>query len=185
MDRGIIIFGVSILFAFLVCSEAPFVKMTNADCKSYNKSWVAIHYCRLKAYSRNKTSLNINATFWEPANNISLKMKMMKKASGYKPFLFDYTIDACEFMRKRNQPFAKILWNLIKDVSTVNHTCPYMGLQMLSDFHHIEFPFPLPTGDYLLLLDWIFDAKPQFATNVYFTFVEDLFTKRTNHRWKN
>jgi len=99
--------------------------MTNAVCKSYNKSWVVVHYCRLKAYSRTKTSLNINATFIEPAKNIYLHMKMMKKANGYKPFLFDYTFDACEFMRRRNQPFAKIVWNMIKNVSTVNHTCPY------------------------------------------------------------
>jgi len=106
--------------------EAPFVKMTNFFCESYNKSWVLIHYCRLKAYSRNKTSLYINATFIEPANNIFVHMKMMKKASGYKPFLFDYNFDACEFMRRRNQPVAKIIWNLIKDVSTVNHTCPYV-----------------------------------------------------------
>ncbi|KAH8254655.1 hypothetical protein KR032_011562, partial [Drosophila birchii] len=167
------------------------VKMTNAVCQSYNKSWVVVHYCRLKAYSRIKTSLNINATFLEPANNIFLHMKMMKKASGYKPFLFDYNFDACQFMRRRNQPFAKIVWNLIKDVSTVNHTCPYVvrllfnfvmfvvqigitfqGLQMVHDFHHIQVPVSLPSGDYLLLLDWIFDGKPQFATNVYFNFVE-------------
>ncbi|XP_044249231.1 uncharacterized protein [Drosophila takahashii] len=179
MDHRFIIVGTSVLVAFL---EAPFVKMTNTVCKSYNKSWVAVHYCRLKAYSRNKTSLNINATFIEPANNISLHMKMLKKASGYKPFLFDYTFDACEFMRRRNQPFAKIIWNLIKDVSTVNHTCPYVGLQMVSDFYRIEVPVGLPTGEYLLLLDWIFDAKPQFATNVYFTFVEDLFPKNSSHR---
>ncbi|EDX08554.1 uncharacterized protein LOC6736068 [Drosophila simulans] len=173
MDRRVAAFAVSVILGFLVCGEAPFVKMTNAVCKSYNKTWVVVHYCRLKAYSRTKTSLNINATFIEPAKNIYLHMKMMKKASGYKPFLFDYTFDACEFMRRRNQPFAKIVWNLIRNVSTVNHTCPYEGLQMLSDFHHIEVPVPLPTGEYLLLLDWIFDFKPQFATNVYFTFVEE------------
>lgn len=45
---------------------------------------------------------------------------------------------------------------------------------MLSDFHHIDVPVPLPSGDYLLLLDWIFDFEPQFATNVYFTFVEGM-----------
>ncbi|XP_017061781.1 uncharacterized protein LOC108101816 [Drosophila ficusphila] len=170
----ILLFGVWVIVAFFVCSEAYFVKMTNAKCKSYNKSWVVVHYCRLKAYSRNKTSLNINATFMEPANNIFIKTKMMKKANGYKPFLFDYTFDACEFMRRRNQPFAKIIWNLIKDVSTVNHTCPYVGLQMVSDFHRIQVPIALPGGDYLLLIDWLFDGKPQFATNVYFMFVEDL-----------
>ncbi|KAH8346379.1 hypothetical protein KR084_008730, partial [Drosophila pseudotakahashii] len=153
--------------------EAPFAKLTNAVCGSYNKSWVSVHYCRLKAYSRNKTSLNVNLTLSEPAYNIFLHLKMLKKASGYKPFLFDYTFDACEFMRRRNQPFAKIVWNMIKDVSTVNHTCPYMGLQAVSDFHRVEIPVPLPSGDYLLLWDWIFNGKKQFCTNVYFNFVEN------------
>ncbi|KAH8339907.1 hypothetical protein KR067_001930, partial [Drosophila pandora] len=153
--------------------ESSFAKMTNAVCESYNVSWVIVHYCRLKAYSRNKTSLHINATFVYPANDIFLRLKVLKKANGYKPFLFDYTFDACQFMKKRNQPFAKMIWNMIKDVSTINHTCPY-GLQMLSDFHHIDIPLPLPGGDYLLLMNWIFDGKPQFATNVYFKFVEDL-----------
>jgi len=55
------------------------------------------------------------------------------------------------------------------------------GLQMVSDFHRIDVPVGLPTGEYLLLLDWIFDGKPQFATNVYFTFEEDLFTKKPTH----
>ncbi|XP_043645034.1 uncharacterized protein LOC122614537 [Drosophila teissieri] len=173
MEQRIVILGVLLIVAFLVCSEAPFVKMTNAVCKSYNQSWVVVHYCRLKAYSRTKTSLNINATFVEPAKEISVHFKMMKKANGYKPFLFDYTFDACLFMRRRNHPVAKMVWNLIRNVSTVNHTCPYVGLQMVSDFHRIEVPVPLPSGEYLLLLDWLFDLRPQFSTNVYFTFVEE------------
>ncbi|XP_033234612.1 uncharacterized protein [Drosophila pseudoobscura] len=173
MNYKIISFGMVLFAIFLTGSEAPFVKMTNAKCPSYNKSWVEVHYCRLKAYSRNKTSLNINATFLQPANNIFLRLKLMKRANGYKPFLWDFTFDACEFMRKRNQPVAKIVWNIIKDVSTVNHTCPYVGLQAVSDFHRVEIPLPMPTGEYLLLMTWIFDGKPQFSTDVYFTFVED------------
>ncbi|XP_017000635.2 uncharacterized protein [Drosophila takahashii] len=170
----------------VACSEAPFAKLTNAVCGSYNKSWVSVHYCRLKAHSRNKTSLNVNLTLSEPAYNISLHLKMLKKASGYKPFLFDYNFDACEFMRRRNQPFAKIVWNMIKDVSTVNHSCPYMGLQVLSDFHLTKIPLPLPTGEYLLLFDWIFHGKPQFYSNVYFAFVEDLITDTSRRgRYKN
>ncbi|KAH8340066.1 hypothetical protein KR067_007704, partial [Drosophila pandora] len=169
------------------------VKLTNVVCEVYNKSWVAVHYCRLKAYSRNKTSLHINATVFEPANNISVRIKFMKKANGYKPFLYDFVVDGCQFMRRRNQPVAKIIWNLIKDVSTVNHSCPYVvcsqiinnlfipkilfiyfqGYQAISDFHIINnLPVVLPTGDYLLMLTWIFYGKRQFATNVYFRFVE-------------
>ncbi|XP_016946451.1 uncharacterized protein LOC108022121 [Drosophila biarmipes] len=181
MHYTFITFGVFGAVLFLVCSEAAFAKLTNAKCESYNQSWVSIHYCRLKAYSRNKTSLNVNLTLSEPAYNIFLHLKMLKRANGYKPFLFDYNFDACEFMRRRNQPVAKIVWNLIKDVSTVNHTCPYMGLQVLSDFHLIDIPLPLPTGEYLLLMDWFFDGKPQFASNVYFAFKEDFTTSSSRH----
>ncbi|XP_017124281.1 uncharacterized protein LOC108144148 [Drosophila elegans] len=173
MDSKLFFLGAFITVAFLVCSDTYFVKMTNVVCKSYNESWVVFHYCRLKAHSRNKTSLNINATVLEPAKNIFVRAKFMKKASGYKPFLVDFKLDACEFMRKRNNPVAIIIHNMIKEVSTLNHTCPYVGLQALSDFYEVRIPVPLPSGDYLLLLDWIFDAKTQAATNVYFTFVED------------
>ncbi|KAH8402057.1 hypothetical protein KR009_009508, partial [Drosophila setifemur] len=154
--------------------EASLFKLTNFICEEYNKSWVEIHYCRLKAYSRNKTSLHLNLTVSEPANNILVHAKIMKRANGYKPFLYDFTFDACEFMRKRNHPVTKIVWNVIRNVSTINHTCPFVGLQMVSDFYKVQIPLPLPSGEYLLLLNWIFDGKPQFATNVYFTFVEDL-----------
>ncbi|XP_026836607.1 uncharacterized protein LOC6548100 [Drosophila erecta] len=181
MDHKVLILAVSLLVFYLGCGEASSFKMTNAVCKSYNQSWVVFHYCRLKAYSRTKTSLNINATFIEPAKNISVHVKAMKKANGYKPFLVDFTLDACEFMRRRNHPVAKIIWNMIRNVSTVNHTCPYTGLQMLSDFHYAEIPVPLPSGDYLLLIDWLFDGKPQFATNVYFTYVEDLLPTSSKH----
>ncbi|KAH8285021.1 hypothetical protein KR054_003984, partial [Drosophila jambulina] len=158
--------------------EAHFVKMTNVICESFNKSWVVFHYCRLKAYSRNKTSLHLNATFLKPAGNISIRLRMLKKASGYKPFLFDYTFDACQFMRRRNQPFVNIIWKMIRNVSTVNHTCPFVGLQTVSDFHSIEVPVLLPTGDYLLIFNWMCDGKLQFQNHVYFTFVEDLVVKK-------
>ncbi|XP_017061750.1 uncharacterized protein LOC108101784 [Drosophila ficusphila] len=173
MDLRFIIPLAFAAFAFFVCSEAPFVKMTNVDCESFNKSWVVFHYCRLKAYSRNKTSLNINLTVLEPVNDIFIKLKLMKKANGYKPFLYDITIDGCRFMRRPNNPAAKIVWNLIRRVSTVNHTCPYVGLQFLSDFHSIELPLPLPGGDYLLLMDYLFHGKKQLCTNVYFNMKED------------
>ncbi|XP_017123649.1 uncharacterized protein LOC108143648 [Drosophila elegans] len=173
MYHKVIFFGVFVPVLFLVCSEAPFVKMTNVVCESYNKSWAVFHYCRLKAYSRNKTSLKINATFLHPANNVSLGLKLMKRENGYKPFLFDFTIDACKFLRRRNNPVIKMFYELIRDVSTLNHSCPYVGLQVVSDLHRITFPVPFPSGDYGLFLDFIFDGKKQFCVNIYVHMVED------------
>jgi len=166
--------------------------MTNVVCDTYNKSWAVFHYCRLKAYSRNKTSLNINATFLHPARNISLGFRLLKRTNGYKPFLFNITIDACLFLRRRHNPVIKMFYNVIKDVSTLNHSCPYsvrlhftkinrilyinfgfQGLQVVSDFHRVSLPVPLPSGDYLVCLDFIFDGKTQFFVNIYSHVVED------------
>lgn len=44
---------------------------------------------------------------------------------------------------------------------------------MVSDYHTAVFPVPLPSGDYGVLLDFIFYAKKQFHVNIYFNFVED------------
>ncbi|XP_017077057.2 uncharacterized protein LOC108111926 [Drosophila eugracilis] len=174
MSSRFILLGLFVPLAFLLYTQSTFVKMTNVVCHSYNKSWAVFHYCRLKAYSRNKTSLNINATFLHPARNVSLGFALLKRANGYKPFLYNITIDACLFLRKRHNPVIKMFYNVIMDVSTLNHSCPYVGLQVVSDFHKISLPLPVPSGDYLVCLDFIFDGRTQFFVNIYARLVEDL-----------
>ncbi|XP_046866238.1 uncharacterized protein LOC124460053 [Drosophila willistoni] len=152
------------------------MKFTNAVCETYNQTWVSIEQCRLRAIRRNKTVLNIDLTVHYPAHHIQVKFDWLKKASGYKPWLFAATIDACAFMRKPNNPVAKMLHNFFRNASTVNHTCPYMGLQQVKNFYvkPEQMLIPLPTGEYAIFLTWIFSGVPQFVTNVYFTFLEDL-----------
>lgn len=99
--------------------------MTNAVCESYNKSWVDFGYCRLRAVSRTKVFLNINATILHPVNDVFVKGQLMKKANGYKPWLYSATFDGCQFIRRRNNPLIRLIWELFKEYSTINHTCPY------------------------------------------------------------
>lgn len=167
--------------------------MTNVVCESYDKSLTVFHYCRLKAYSRTKTSLHINATFLHPINSISVRFQMLKRANGYKPFLFDITVDACQFLRKPNNPVIKIVYNMIKDASNINHSCPYVvrflikiiynyisflidlqGTVVLNDFHRISLPLPFPSGDYLSRLDFLINGKTKFYVNVNMHVPEDL-----------
>ncbi|XP_017055658.1 uncharacterized protein LOC108097696 isoform X2 [Drosophila ficusphila] len=153
-------------------------KMTNAVCESYNKSWVEFGVCRLRAVNRNKVCLNVDVNLLHPANNVMVKAQLMKRANGWKPWLYSVNFDACQFAKRRNNALIRLVWDLFKEFSTINHSCPYDGLQQVKDFYlrSEKLPGPIPTGEYLLLMDWIFDKKPQAATNVYFTFVEDLKT---------
>ncbi|EDW60083.2 uncharacterized protein [Drosophila virilis] len=156
----------------LTFQTAAVCKMTNAICESRNESWVTIEKCRLRAVSRTKTPLTIEIMVLYPAYEIHVNAQLLKKANGYKPWLVNYTADACAFMRRANHPFIKIIYDLIKEYSTINHTCPYVARQMLKDFivDPAKLMLPLPSGEYLLLLTWMFNKKPQFVTNVYFTF---------------
>lgn len=145
--------------------------MTNIVCESRNKSWVTIETCRLRALQRNKTIANIFATFLHPATSISLRIQVQKKFNGYKPWLIDVTFDACKFMKNpKSNKIGKMIWDLIKDCSSVNHQCPYVvsfaqhtpqsqlklkknPLQIISInlptyVHYIFFTLPLPNINY-------------------------------------
>ncbi|KAH8350580.1 hypothetical protein KR067_009680, partial [Drosophila pandora] len=154
-------------------------KFSNFVCKSYNESWVIFHNCRLKAVSREKNILNMNLTILHPANDISLRVKMWKKASGFKPFLVDTTIDACRFVKSSYDPYGKIVYNIFKDFSNINHTCPYVGPQIVKDFYLRSelLRLPFPSGDYLLSMQWHFYKKLMFDTNVTYVFLEDLLKR--------
>ncbi|KAH8263263.1 hypothetical protein KR044_006512, partial [Drosophila immigrans] len=157
--------------------EGVVFKFTNVVCESYNKSWVVINKCRLYAISRNKTIFNFNGTVLHPVYNIFTEMEILKKANGYKPWIFKATMDACRFVKKSYNPVVVIIYSLFKQFSNINHTCPYMGDQIIKGFYlrpELLLGLPVPSGEYLLTMTWLFNKKRQFCTNVYFEFTEDL-----------
>ncbi|XP_034478199.1 uncharacterized protein LOC117784551 isoform X2 [Drosophila innubila] len=152
-----------------------YCKMTNAVCETMNKSWVRIDQCRLRAINRNITTLNVEVTLLQPINVVHVNLELRTKAFGYRPSIFNYTIDACAFLRNRKHQISKMIWHIFRDFSTMNHTCPYEGTQILKDFYYdpTNLTLPIPSGDYVMLLTWMFDKRPQLSTNVYFSFFQD------------
>nr|XP_043067612.1 uncharacterized protein LOC108122566 [Drosophila bipectinata] len=159
--------------------EGLVFKFTNVVCKSHNQSWFVFHYCRLKAVSRERVVLNINATALHPAYDITFKVIIFKKANGYKPWILQGTIDGCRYMRKPYNPVIRIVFDLFKEFSNINHTCPFVGPQVVKDFYLRPevLRLPFPSGDYMMSGQWYFDKKPQFDTNVSFMYTEDLLKR--------
>ncbi|XP_023177090.2 uncharacterized protein LOC111603644 [Drosophila hydei] len=155
-------------------NNAAQVKFTNVVCNSYNKSWMLIHRCHLKAINRNKTVLNFNGTVLHPANDITVESQFSLKANGYKPWLYKPKFDVCRFLKKPYNPIVILAYNLVKNFTNFNHTCPYVGSQIVDGLHILydTVPVPWPSGEFLLEIDWLFEKRLQFSTNVYFTVVE-------------
>ncbi|XP_020806451.1 uncharacterized protein LOC110182697 [Drosophila serrata] len=151
-------------------------KFTNFVCQTYNQSWFQFQECRLKAVSRDKVLLNMNGTILYPVNKAQIQGKLFKRESGYKPWLLDIQIDACRFMRKNYNTAAKLIFNIFKEFTDINHTCPYLGPVHLRGFYLQPelLKLPFPSGQYMISLRWFFDRKLQFDTNISFVFVEDL-----------
>ncbi|XP_017092683.2 uncharacterized protein [Drosophila bipectinata] len=163
--------------------EAVVFKFTNFQCESYNRSWFVFHECRLRAISRTKVILNMNGTILYPANRILTQFILYKRDNGYKPWLVNVRIDTCRFVKQNYNPVAKIIFSLFQEFSNINHTCPYMGPQILQGFYlrPEKLIRPLPNGDYMLAIIWNFDRRPQFDTNISFTFAEDLSKTNNKH----
>lgn len=106
--------------------DAAYAKFTNVVCDNFNKTWITINECRLRALNRNTTVFNFNGTFHYPANEILTDIQLLKKANGYKPWLYKLSIDSCQFIKKPYHPFAIIIFRVFRQFSNINHTCPYV-----------------------------------------------------------
>ncbi|XP_054085098.1 uncharacterized protein LOC105214601 [Zeugodacus cucurbitae] len=111
--------------------------------------------CSLKALSRNTVSLSLHVQLFQvPVNNVTVNLDVYRKANGYRPFMFNITVDFCSFLKnKKRVPFGKLLMDTIEIYSNINHTCPFdhdiIVKDMVLKTEQMQL-LPVPTGDYLL-----------------------------------
>lgn len=56
---------------------------------------------------------------------MSVRVQMLKKANGYKPWLYDVSLDACEFLRKPSNTFVILLVKQFKNFTNMfDQKCP-------------------------------------------------------------
>lgn len=91
----------------------------------------------MKAINRNKTVLNFNGTVLHPANDITVESQFSLKANGYKPWLYKPKFDVCRFLKKPYNPIVILAYNLLKNFTNFNHTCPYVVSLILYSFNNI------------------------------------------------
>ncbi|KAH8415771.1 hypothetical protein KR222_000687, partial [Zaprionus bogoriensis] len=179
--------------------EATLLKFSNAVCTSLNDSVVKILECRIRAVNRHKNIFNFNAHWKHPVDNLGLHLQLMKRANGYKPWLYNLKIDVCQFLRKANNPFVSLVFSQFKEFSSFQHIkCPiyvscndhmfflslfsitevflFQGYQTVKGLYldSRTFKLPMPTGEYLLASSWFFNEKPLGDVNISFHYVEDL-----------
>ncbi|XP_049314081.1 uncharacterized protein LOC109579291 isoform X2 [Bactrocera dorsalis] len=122
-----LIFALKISFYWRSVHLVSMIKFTNIKCVALDKPFADFAYCKLKALSRDDVALSLRVKLFEvPVNNVSLKVEFFKKYNGYRPFLFNKTLNFCEFLRnKKRVALLDIIFKFLELYSNINHTCPY------------------------------------------------------------
>ncbi|XP_053966461.1 uncharacterized protein LOC128868418 [Anastrepha ludens] len=139
------------------------LEFTNVQCKPVDKSYLTVEYCFIKSVNRTYKYLSVRVRILSkvPITNTTVNFSLLKKANGYKPFLYNITFDACKYLRSRKNKLLNYFHGLFEVYSNLNHTCPFG----MDDFvveklpishvqHYVSDILPMPHGKYLLHTTW-------------------------------
>ncbi|XP_022216568.1 uncharacterized protein LOC111070380 [Drosophila obscura] len=143
-------------------------EFTNIKCTSLDAKFSDFEYCYLRSINRTYKYMSVKVNLFDtPITKIKVNGALYKRFSGYRPFMYNVTIDACRFLRDTaSNPVAGYLFNFFKKYSNMNHACPY-DHDLIFEKLPIDFVneqatkvLPFPEGDYLLETNWFaYDIK--------------------------
>jgi len=123
-------------------------------------------------------------------------VSILQRLNGYKPFLYNVTVDACKFYKnQKSNPVAGYIYSLFRSFSNMNHSCPYdvslfttpinkflyeypVCLQhdvildkLNTNFLHTKLTevLPFPHGGYLFHSNWYAYDINRASVNIYIT----------------
>ncbi|XP_019892849.2 uncharacterized protein LOC109612853 [Musca domestica] len=173
-----------LLYLVLVPSTFPNVdglklRFTNVKCEDLSPDFCRFQKCRLAVIKRDVIALNIDVKLLKvPVNNVTVNLSFYKKASGYRPFLYNITHDFCSFMQNRKRiMLAKIVLDVLLKKSNINHTCPYDHNIIVDNaiLHESQFQLlPLPRGDYMVQVKVAAYNDWKALVRIYFGIYQDL-----------
>ncbi|KAH8355811.1 hypothetical protein KR200_007241, partial [Drosophila serrata] len=162
------------VFTFQVNSLLEF---TNVICEPLDKNFCGFEYCRLEKV--NKTFKYITAKvllFQKPVSKVRINGALYKRSNGYKPYLYNVTIDGCKFFKTlRARPVSRLIYDFLNSTSNLNHSCPYdhdIYVSNLSDNYlnnHITHILTFPKGDYLFQMHWFAYNINRSVIKLYFS----------------
>ncbi|KAH8371418.1 hypothetical protein KR093_007216 [Drosophila rubida] len=148
----------------LFCKVNGKFEYTNLECnilEEYGK----FDTCMLKSVNRTHKYATVKLIAAKLLNNIKTNMRFLKRLNGYKPFLYNFTVDTCQFLRnpKGRNKVSDFFFGLIGPYSNLNHSCPLkdilvdkVPISFLS--HQLSKVLPVPNGQYKIETYWLIDG---------------------------
>ncbi|XP_041449528.1 uncharacterized protein LOC111065630 [Drosophila obscura] len=181
MSSSFIVLAKCIVFLYLVRGIATKVEYTNINCTSLDKDFCDFEYCFLKSVNRSYKYMSLKVNLFKiPVTNVKVNFSLLKRFSGYKPFLYNITVDACKVLRyPKSNPVFVWFHGLFSKHSNMNHTCPFehdLVVNKLSgNYVNTQFSevLPFPDGEYLFQSNWYAYNVNRAVVNVYITLASE------------
>ncbi|EDV39510.2 uncharacterized protein Dana_GF20106 [Drosophila ananassae] len=104
-------------------------------------------------------------------DKVMMRVEILKRANGWRPFLYDISVDMCDFLVKRNNPIMNIAFSLVKPYLNSNYSCPLKPNETLFcdnltwDLDKFRVRFPFETGEYALRFSLFFHKVLKLTIN--------------------
>ncbi|XP_016951390.1 uncharacterized protein LOC108025419 [Drosophila biarmipes] len=169
--------GHLIIMLYLIKEITPMVEFTNVKCTSWDKKFADFEYCHLKSVNRSFKYLSLKVNLHKvPITKIKVNFALLKRYSGYKPFLYNITFDACKLLKHpKSNPIAGFFHGLFKKHSNMNHSCPYdhdlLVDKLPTSFLNKQITGALnfPLGEYLFHSDWFAYGVNRATVDFFYT----------------
>ncbi|KPU72869.1 uncharacterized protein Dana_GF26850 [Drosophila ananassae] len=152
------------------------VEFKNIKCDSLDSEFDAFEYCLLKSVNRSYKYLSLKVKLYKvPITKVKVNFALLKKFNGYKPFLYNITVDACKTLRNpKSNPIFGYFHDAFKTFSNMNHTCPFDHDLIVDKLNikHMDNQFsrvlPFSHGEYLYHSEWYAHDIKRAIVEVYF-----------------
>ncbi|KRG00061.1 uncharacterized protein Dwil_GK27642 [Drosophila willistoni] len=154
-------------------------EFTNVKCECADEKFCGFEYCFLKSVNRSYKYISIKVNLHKlPITNFSFNFVLWKRFNGYKPFLYNFTIEnGCKFLGnpKSRNPVQKYFFDFFGPYGNMNHKCPFNHdifiekVPTSSIDYRLTKLLPFPEGDYLFDVTWLILGKPCTYVKVYGT----------------
>ncbi|KRK07089.1 uncharacterized protein LOC26535167 isoform X2 [Drosophila yakuba] len=138
------------------------VEFTNVQCESVDKDYTLFPYCYLKSVNRSYKYVSVKAKLLQlPVAKAKVRLALYKRLNGYKPFLYDMTIDACRFLKyPKSNPVALYFFQ---------HDIVLDKMSYHSINNKLTKVLPFPEGNYMFEMHWMAYDINRAITKFYFS----------------
>ncbi|XP_017049220.2 uncharacterized protein LOC108093605 [Drosophila ficusphila] len=116
-----------LLAIYLAEEVVSLTVLKNIKCHTLDEEFSKFEYCIFKSVNRTYKYFSTRVKLLKvPVTSVQINLELFQRLNGYKPFLYNITVDACKFIKnQKSNPVASYFYDSFKKFSNINHTCPY------------------------------------------------------------